>query len=79
MGAYAGNPNRVLAILEEKAELPSLEILRRVRAAGYAGGNTGLHCLVASLRPKGIKPLVRFEGLVLHKNSVRTRFCEFFA
>ena len=65
-----GRPNRVenfrklvLAILEEKAELPSLEILRRVREAGYRGGKTGLYSLVASLRPKGIKPLVRFEGL----------------
>jgi hypothetical protein len=65
-----GRPNRVEnfrklvpAILEEKAELPSLEILRRVREAGYRGGKTGLYSLVARLRPKGIKPLVRFEGL----------------
>jgi hypothetical protein len=53
----------VVTILEEKADLPSLEILRRVREAGYPGGKTALYALVASLRPKGIKPLVRFEGL----------------
>jgi transposase len=53
----------IVAILEEKADLPSLEILRRAREAGYTGGKTALYALVASLRPQGIKPLVRFEGL----------------
>lgn len=53
----------VVAILEEKADLPSLEILRRVREAGYQGGKTALYALVASLRPNATKPLVRFEGL----------------
>jgi hypothetical protein len=43
--------------------LASLEILRRVREAGYQGGKTALYDLVASLRPKPAKPLVRFEGL----------------
>jgi len=50
-------------ILEEKSDLPSLEILRRVREAGYQGGKTALYALVASLRAKPVKPLVRFEGL----------------
>jgi transposase len=54
----------IVGILEEKPDLPSLEVLRRVREeAGYQGGKTALYALVASLRPKGIKPLVRFEGL----------------
>jgi transposase len=53
----------VVKILEENAALPSLEILRRVREAGYQGGKTALYALVASLRPKEIKPLIRFEGL----------------
>ncbi len=53
----------VVEMLEEKTDLPSLEILRRVREAGYPGGKTVLYALVASLRPKGVKPLVRFEGL----------------
>ena len=53
----------VVKILEEKPDLPSLEILRRVREAGYQGGKTALYALVASVRPKQIKPLIRFEGL----------------
>jgi len=54
---------QVVGILEETPELASLEILRRVREAGYQGGKTALYDLVASLRPKSAKPLVRFEGL----------------
>ena len=38
-------------ILEREAGLPSLEILRQVRKAGYRGGKTALYALVASLRP----------------------------
>ena len=53
----------VIKMLEEKPDLPSLEILRRVREAGYQGGKTVLYALVASVRPKEIKPLIRFEGL----------------
>ncbi len=53
----------ILKILEEKPDLPSLEILRRVHEAGYQGGKTALYALVASVRPKEIKPLIRFEGL----------------
>lgn len=53
----------VLKILEEKPDLASLEILRRVREGGYQGGKTALYTLVASVRPKEIKPLIRFEGL----------------
>jgi hypothetical protein len=53
----------IVAILEETPDLPSLEILRRVREADYSGGKTALYAFVSSLRPKGIKPLVRFEGL----------------
>ena len=53
----------VLEILKERADLPSREILRRIRAAGFRGGKTALYGLVASLRPKLVKPLVRFEGL----------------
>jgi transposase len=53
----------IVALLEEKPDLPSLEILRRIREAGYPGGKTALYALVASLRPKEVKPLIRFEGL----------------
>jgi transposase len=54
---------QVVGILEETPDLASLEILRRVRESGYQGGKTALYDLVASLRPKPAKPLVRFEGL----------------
>ena len=50
-------------ILREQPDLASLEILRRVREAGYRGGKSALYSLIASLRPKAAKPLVRFEGL----------------
>ena len=53
----------VAEILAEKADLPSVEVLRRVREGGYTGGKSALYGLVASLRPKEVKPLVRFEGL----------------
>jgi len=34
----------VVKILEEKPDLPSLEVLRRVREVGYQGGKTSLVC-----------------------------------
>jgi transposase len=55
--------NQVIEILREIPDLASLEILRRVREAGYQGGKTALYELVASVRPKAVQPLVRFEGL----------------
>jgi transposase len=55
--------NQVVQILQQEPDLASLEILRRMRGAGYKGGKTALYELVASLRPKSVKPLVRFEGL----------------
>ena len=58
---YFGKP--ILEILHSTPDLASLEILRRVREVGYEGGKTALYALVASLRPKSAKPLVRFEGL----------------
>ena len=58
-----GFRKRVVEILQKEPELASLEILRRVRQAGYAGGKTALYALVASLRRKPVKPLIRFEGL----------------
>jgi transposase len=54
---------QVIGILQETPELASLEILRRLREGGYQGGKTALYALVASLRPKPARPLVRFEGL----------------
>ncbi len=41
----------------------SLEVLRRARLDGYQGGKSALYALVSSLRPRPVRPMVRFEGL----------------
>jgi transposase len=53
----------VTEVLTKEPELMSLEILRRARAAGYAGGKSALYALIATLRPTPTRPIVRFEGL----------------
>lgn len=51
-------------IFEEEPELPSVEVLHRVRQLGYTGGKSALYELMAKLRPsKQPKPMVRFEGV----------------
>ena len=55
--------DRIREILGEEADLPTIEILHRVRGKGYKGGKTALYALVAQLRPPCQRPLVRFEGL----------------
>lgn len=55
---------QVAKILAEENDLPSVEVLHRVRTAGYQGGKSALYSLVAELRPKKTKaPMVRFEGV----------------
>ena len=49
--------------LEENPQLLSVELLRRARKRGYEGGKSALYALVRQLRPRKVKPLVRFEGL----------------
>jgi predicted ArsR family transcriptional regulator len=58
-----GYRGRVAAILASEPELVTLEILRRLREDGYRGGKSAIYDLVAALRPKSIKQLVRFEGV----------------
>jgi len=53
----------VEAILAEEPELLTLEVLRRARLDGYTGGKSALYGLVASMRPRPVRPMVRFEGL----------------
>lgn len=53
----------VEAVLREDPVLRSVEVLRRARLQGYTGGKTAFYALVAELRPKDVRPLVRFEGL----------------
>ena len=48
---------------EDRAPLKSVEILRRVRLDGYDGGKTALYELVAELRPRHARVMMRFEGL----------------
>jgi transposase len=50
-------------IVAGEPELRSVEILRRAKLKGYTGGKTALYALIRALRPKTIRPLVRFEGL----------------
>lgn len=54
---------RLIAWLGAQPELPSMELLRRAKLDGYTGGKSALYGLIASLRPKEITPLIRFEGL----------------
>ena len=53
----------IAEILAQEPALLSVEILRRAKLKGYAGGKTALYTLISTLRPRTIRPLVRFEGL----------------
>ena len=53
----------VAEILAGEPQLLSVEVLRRVKLRGYAGGKTALYELIRELRPKTSRPLVRFEGV----------------
>ncbi len=54
----------VQKILEEKSDLhPLWRSCAGFKRGGLLGGKTALYALVASLRSKPVKPLVRFEGL----------------
>ena len=54
---------KVSAWLSSEPELPTQELLRRAKEAGYAGHKTAFYALVAGLRPPRATPVVRFEGL----------------
>jgi hypothetical protein len=53
----------VLAMLEEKPDLLSVEVLRRLREVGYEGGKSAAYDFIAMLRSPKAPPLLRFEGL----------------
>jgi transposase len=53
----------IAEILAGEPDLLSVEILRRAKLKGYGGGKTALYDLISALRPKIVRPLVRFEGL----------------
>lgn len=53
----------VQEIFKSDPDLPTVEVLRRVRLKGYTGGKTALYQLVSTLRPRPVEPVVRFEGV----------------
>jgi transposase len=53
----------VVAKLKEFPEMLSVEVFRLAKLNGYVGKKTALYALIASVRPKSPRPLVRFEGL----------------
>jgi len=53
----------VVELLAKEPKLMSLEILRRARLDGYAGGKSALYELIQSIRPEPVRLMTRFEGL----------------
>jgi transposase len=53
----------VIAELAAQPDVLAVELLRRAKNKGYAGAKTALYELVKELRPKRVRPVVRFEGL----------------
>lgn len=54
---------KVLEMLKAEPLMQGLEVLRRVRLDGYEGGKSALYELIGELRPKDVRPVVRFEGV----------------
>jgi len=51
-------------LFKTEPDLPTVEVLRRMRLQGYTGGKTALYQIVAALRPRTMpSPVVRFEGV----------------
>jgi transposase len=53
----------VVELLAQDPALLSVEIFRRAKLVGYAGGKSALYALIHAIRPNTPRPLVRFEGL----------------
>lgn len=69
-GRRIGRPSKaepfrdlVRTVLADEPELMALELLRRARLAGYAGGKSAFYELVAAERPKEVRVECRFEGV----------------
>ena len=54
---------KITAWLAEDPDLPTQELLRRAKDAGYTGHKTAFYAQVAATRPPRATPVVRFEGL----------------
>ncbi len=46
----------IVELLEQESDLKSVEVLRRMRLAGYTGQKTALFALIAAVRPKDRTP-----------------------
>ncbi|HKU40180.1 MAG TPA: IS21 family transposase [Polyangiales bacterium] len=55
--------DKVAEWLKDEPDLPTQELLRRAKQAGYMGHKTAFYALVAGARPPRAAPVVRFEGL----------------
>jgi transposase len=57
--------HQVATLLESESALSTVELLRRCRESGYAGGKSAFYDLVKSVRKAsvGAEPIVRFEGV----------------
>jgi transposase len=53
----------LIAELAAQPDVLAVELLRRAKNKGYAGAKTALYELIKELRPKRVRPVVRFEGL----------------
>jgi transposase len=53
----------VQEIFKTEPDLPTVEVLRRVRLKGYKGGKSALYQVAAAVRPRAVEPVVRFEGV----------------
>ncbi|MDX2012931.1 MAG: hypothetical protein SFW67_22240 [Myxococcaceae bacterium] len=53
----------MLELLKAEPLRQGLEVLRRLRLDGYNGGKSALYELIFELRPKDVRPVVRFEGV----------------
>jgi transposase len=53
----------LIAELAAQPDVLAVELLRRAKNKGYEGAKSALYELVKELRPKRVRPVVRFEGL----------------
>jgi len=53
----------LISELMAQPDVLAVELLRRAKLKGYAGGKSALYELVKELRPERPRPIVRFEGL----------------